>query len=269
MICRRLREFTVVAVAGVIATGCSTLPNGRGWGEDVTFLPEPRRVSHAAWDGASAPGTWLPIAAALLLQLDDMDSRLQGWAADHTPLFSSHDAASRWSDGLRSFTSATYALSTLATPSGNEPRDWTVNKVRGAMVGLGARVATRRVVSLLKSETDRRRPDGRDDRSFPSGHASDAMLYATFSAHNIDHVRVPATMRSVARGTVLLAAVSCGWARIEGRHHYPSDVLASFALARFLGRFMSESLGLPTSASLGGAVAPKAGGASLRLDVAF
>ncbi len=73
------------------------------------------------------------------------------------------------------------------------------------------------LVQGLKAATGRTRPNGANDKAFPSGHTSDAFLVATVLAHDYGpKVAVPAYAVAV------LVAV----ARVESRDHYPSDTVA-------------------------------------------
>jgi membrane-associated phospholipid phosphatase len=73
------------------------------------------------------------------------------------------------------------------------------------------------LVQGLKAATGRTRPNGANDRSFPSGHASDAFLLATVLSHYYGpKVAVPAYALAT------LVAV----ARVESLEHYPSDTVA-------------------------------------------
>ena len=229
-------------------TGCATLPDGRGWGQDATLTPRWQRVGESAASAALAPETWVPVATALLLQIDDMDARLSHWAADRNPLFGSCDDASSASDDLRLAAACFYALTTVATPSGEGAGDWAVNKLRGAVVGIAARVLTYETVLLLKAESDRTRPDHSDDLSFPSGHASSAAVYTTLAARNVGSLPVSAGLQTGMRIACGTTAVACAWARVEGRKHYPADVLVGLALGHFFGAFVNDAfLGLSHS----------------------
>ena len=97
--------------------GCATLSNGRGWGQDATLTPGWRRVESAAVKAVLDPETWAPLAGAVLLQVENADTRIADWAADNTPLFGSAGTASRWSDDLLLATESAYWLSVLITPS--------------------------------------------------------------------------------------------------------------------------------------------------------
>jgi membrane-associated phospholipid phosphatase len=86
---------------------------------------------------------------------------------------------------------------------------------------------TTAVVGLLKRITDRTRPDGSNDYSFPSGHAAGAFAAATVIAR--EHGRA---VGALAYG----AAAAAGYARLANNKHYLSDVVAGAIIGRLIGR---------------------------------
>ncbi len=234
----------VLGAAGALA-GCGTLPNGRRWGDDVTLWPSGARLGRAAWNALSHPMTWAPIAGAAVLQIDRWDERISDWATDTTPLFGSVEKAEDARGWTGNASDLLYFASVIATPSGDEPLDWAWAKTKGLAVGMGARVATLTSVDLLKVAVGRERPDGSNDKSFPSQHAAAMSVNATLTSQNLRSMSLPVGARySLDAGSIGLAAFG-SWSRVEADGHYPSDVLAGVALGHFLARFFEEAfLGL-------------------------
>ena len=87
------------------------------------------------------------------------------------------------------------------------------------------------VVGLLKVATDRTRPDGSNDHSFPSGHAAGAFAAAAVIAR--EHGRT-------AGAIAYSAAAAAGYARIANNKHYLSDVVAGAIVGRLIGRFFTR-----------------------------
>ncbi|RJR30188.1 MAG: phosphatase PAP2 family protein [Desulfobacteraceae bacterium] len=225
--------------------GCGTLPNGRGWGKDATFTPGWNRVGKAALSAALSYETWVPLAGALALQIDDLDDRLSDWASDENPVFGNREDADRWSGYLRDTSAAAYFATALATPSGDDPGEWAASKAKGIAVGMAAWGVTAGSTDLLKKATDRTRPNGEDDRSLPSGHASTAGSFTTLARRNVDSLKLSSLGKTSAKVGLFGLAVGTAWARVESEEHYPSDVLVGYALGHFFSAFIQDAfLGL-------------------------
>jgi len=236
--------FACVLSIGILA-GCGTLPNGRRWGQDATFCPGWQLVGMAARHAAFSSETWAPAAAALVLQIDDWDEEISEWAVDNTPIFGSPQDAEDASDYLRDATGVTYLITALATPSGEDPKPWSVGKLKGLTVGVTAVLLTDGTTELVKEATDRTRPDGSDDESFPSGHTSSASAFATLANRNLQSLSLSKRNRTLLSIGFTTLAAATGWARVEAGRHFPSDVLAGYALGHFISAFFNDAfLGL-------------------------
>jgi membrane-associated phospholipid phosphatase len=95
--------------------------------------------------------------------------------------------------------------------------------------------------NTLKGLTDRERPDGSDQASFPSGHATIAFSYAAFASRNLDRVDVPEGARLGLRAGFFTLAGAAAWARVEAGKHYPSDVFAGAALGNFIALVIHDA----------------------------
>jgi len=90
---------------------------------------------------------------------------------------------------------------------------------------------------VLKRAAGRSRPDLSDNRSFPSGHAANAVALATVAnAHYGAKVGIPA----------FLAAGAIGLARVDKNVHNLSDVLAGATLGYIVGRTVVKQDGVPS-----------------------
>ena len=217
------------------------MSDGRRWADDATLLPSGERLKQAAWDALTDPFTWAPLAGAAILQIDDWDERISDWAIDETPVFGSvQDAkdARGWTGNLAD---GIYFASVLATPSGDDPLGWGLDKAKGLGVGLAARVTTLGVTDLLKEVTGRERPLGDDDSSFPSQHVSTMTVDATLSSRNFHATTWPSAAKYAIDGGLVGVTAIGAWSRIEAGGHYPSDVLVGAALGNFIGRFFDEA----------------------------
>ena len=248
---RGIQRAVVSCACAAVPCACGTMENGRRWADDATLLPSAERLGHAALDALTAPATWLPLAGAAVLQIDDWDGRISDWAIDKTPIFGSVQNAEDAVGWTGTLSDSIYYASVLVTPSGEEAGGWFVDKAKGLAVGMGARVATIVATDLLKDATGRTRPNGTDDKSMPSSHASGAAVDATLTVRNVGATTWPTPVKyAVDTGVVGFAALS-SWSRVEAGAHFPSDVLVGAALGHFLGRFFDEAfLRLPEGVAL-------------------
>ena len=263
-------QTRLLLVACCLASGCASLPDGSRWGASATIAPGWQRVGTAAKDAVRSPWVWAPLAGAVVLQVDSWDEDVSDWAREASPVFGSTENAEDWSDGLRNAAIAGYAVSVLATPSGAFDGDWLTAKAAGATVGVGAFAATGGVTSGLKSLTSRGRPDGTDDDSLPSGHASIAAVFDTMAMRNLQSIEMSPTLRTTFEIGAGAITAGTAWARVEAGRHYPSDVLVGIALGNFMGAFFSEAfLGLERSERFSLSADPAPGGAVLRWEMRF
>jgi len=145
-----------------------------------------------------------------------------------------------------------------------------VAKLKGLTVGLTAVLLTDGTTELLKKATDRTRPDGSDDESFPSRHTSSASAFTTLANRNLDSIHMGPTLTPAIKAGNLVIASGVAWARVEARRHYPSDVLAGAALAHFLTAFIHDAfLNLSEDDDVDFTVLPVEGGAAVGLSLRF
>jgi membrane-associated phospholipid phosphatase len=187
---KRSKSMVLLAVTIIffVVTGCGTLRNGRGWGEEAIWPVELKRIPDAASHSFFDLQTLIPAAGALVFTVDHFDRKVSDWATRRTPIFGSKNSASQASDYLLGALEAETFVTALGTPSGNEPKDWVYSKVKGVSVELRAELVTAGTTSLLKVATARERPEG-GGKSFPSGHASAAFSSATLANRNLNEIK--------------------------------------------------------------------------------
>jgi len=225
----------------MVVAGCGTLPDGRIWGEEANWCPGSARLKSAAVVAATDPWVWAPLAGAALFQIDDWDRRVSDWALRHTPVFGSAADAAEWSDDLRDASVFAHWATMVATPGGSDPQRWVLAKAHGALVDAAAVAATVGVTRGIKTSVERRRPNGIDSESFPSGHTSSSAVHTRLASRNLRWIAMdPPLRRALDVGlTVLTAGTS--WARIEAGVHFPSDTLFSTALGNFIASFVNDA----------------------------
>jgi hypothetical protein len=253
-----------------VGSGCMSSDGRPGWGEDALWPVNGQRIIKAAQEAILDPQTWVPAAGALVFAIDDWDQKVSDWAAEHHPIFGSQEDALDASDDLWYILKAELPITALATPSGDDPQEWAVAKVRGLVVEYGAIAANGYTTQWLKDGIGRQRPNGQDRESFPSGHSSSSFAHATLSNHNLDSIDMPTGVRRACQISNLALAGTVAWARVEGKAHYPSDVLAGAALGHFLTTFIYKAfMNLPEDSPIDVAFLPVEGGASMNLVYSF
>ncbi|MFC4310336.1 phosphatase PAP2 family protein [Steroidobacter flavus] len=232
---------SAIVLCALLLSGCATLPDDKGWGEQATLTPGWGRVRESAVNAAKDPWTWGPLLGAAAFQIDDFDRRTSDWARDHTPVFGSQHSAEQWSDDLRSASSIANYVTILATPSGDEPGEWLLNKLKGTLVDVAAVAATGKITNVMKDAAGRERPNGADDKSFPSGHTSSSAVHTRLASRNLESIEMSDGTRTVLDVGLHALTIGTSWARIEAGWHYPSDTLFSMALGNFIASFVNDA----------------------------
>ncbi len=252
--------------------GCAALTHGRDWGESVSFIPSISEVREASKEAMSDPLTWLPAMGGTLFLATGWDRSVSDWATDKTPLFGSPGKALDASDNLREAAKIGWIATMILADSGDDPGEILFAKLKGTGVELLSDVATRNLTWAIKHASDRERPNGSDDESFPSGHSSDAFVHSSLAVRNADWIPIHDDLRTLVDCTLISLATGSAWARVEGGVHYPSDVLFGAALGNFMAVFfteafmrMGEGLEVPAEVRL----EPTVGGVNLTARVRF
>jgi hypothetical protein len=242
------RGLVILLTATVALWGCASLPNGRLWGEDATLRPGSGRVRASAVDAARDPWVWGPLIGAAAFQIDDLDRRTSNWARDHTPVFGSQRSAEDWSDDLRKASVLAHYITIAATPGGDDASEWFMAKMKGVIVDMAAVSATSMITRRLKTSTNRERPNGLAEESFPSGHTSSSAVHTRLASENLQSIDMSCGNRRLVDVGLTALTIGTGWARVEAGWHFPSDTLVSMALGNFLASFVNDAfLGLHVS----------------------
>lgn len=204
---------------------------GQGqWGSGIDW-PQRGQLATAARDAALAPETWVPVATAGLLIATDYDQKWTRNMAEDREMFGQD--AEDVSSTLRDVATGAYLITALVAPSPT-----LADKSKGLMVGASTMVLDGIVSRGLKDLTKRERPNQRNDRSMPSGHASIAASRTTMAMRNLESINMPRWTRQMTAWSLRGVALGSGFARVEANKHYLSDVLVGYALGNFVANFM-------------------------------
>ena len=224
----------------IAAAGCST--SNHYLGSSATLAPGWGSLKQAAIQGITDPNVWIPAAAAVALQINDLDQQASDYLSEETPIFGDAENAGEWSDTFKGYTSIAYASAAIAAPGPDNVPEWIGLKA----LTIGSQWASVQVVYELTGEikqyTDRTRPDGSNDLSLPSRHATEAAYQAQLAEMNIKHLQIDDEWKRGLNITVNSFAALAGYARIEAGRHYPSDVLIGWSLGNFFGYIAAEFL---------------------------
>ena len=201
---------TVVLVLGVVVvSGCASAKRDIEAGD---YWPSGARWKRATMNALTSRGTWVPLLGAGVVSIDNWDREISDWAVENTPVFGSTERATEASDNLKTLTTVAMVGTAVAVPNGDGAWEW---KPERLVLEVGAVQINNLLTSGLKSVTGRERPDGSDDRSLPSGLASQAWTIATRVCRNIDQVPSLANGWGVALKTSFrVIAAGTSWARV-------------------------------------------------------
>jgi membrane-associated phospholipid phosphatase len=251
-------------------SGCGTMRNGRGWGQDITLWPGAKRIGQAAKKAVSNPKTWAPLAGAAFFGVTGLDQEVSQWAYQNTPVFGSTDNALKRSDDLLLASKIIWISTMVITPSGNNLPEIALAKIKGIALEAVAVSATRNLTGVIKKTSKRSRPNGSDDESFPSAHASHSTTYISLAMTNLDVLSIRSGVNTALDIGLFAIASGTAWARVEGRVHYPSDVLFGMALGNFMAVFFTEAfMGFDSESPLKINAVPASDGALLLFSVRF
>jgi len=71
-----LMVFLVVIFVSLSVTGCGTLKNGRGWGQDAIYPADLKRIPRAAFNALLEPQTLIPAAGAIVFTVNGYDTKV-------------------------------------------------------------------------------------------------------------------------------------------------------------------------------------------------
>ncbi|MES2525954.1 MAG: phosphatase PAP2 family protein [Bdellovibrionota bacterium] len=226
-------------------TSCSFLNRRGNWGKKAIWPLKSSNIWDAAKRNALSPHVWVPLAGAGTIHWSGWDHKISNWANAGRGLYDDQTAADNWSDNFNNILKYEAYATTLLTPSMNDDGKFSgylMNKAKGALVVNAAGLTSSFGHERLVKAAHRRRPNRADYRSFPSGHSTDAAARNMVNSKNLDHIDMSDDLRLGIKSANTLMASGTLWARLEGKRHFPSDVLCGYALGSFLSGFVYDAL---------------------------
>jgi hypothetical protein len=71
-----LSAFLILSIISISVSGCGTLSNGRGWGQNAIYPVDLPRISRAAYNAFFDVQTLIPAAGALIFTIDGYDRKV-------------------------------------------------------------------------------------------------------------------------------------------------------------------------------------------------
>ena len=226
------RSILSIALLIVLLTsGCSSMPSAQDWGD--AFL-----------NSAVEESVWVPAALGTVFVSTNADDSVSSWAMDETPIFGSQSSAEDATDVMLTSLLVGSLFSTYEASKTEGPSRWAIN--------LGGMATARVVTQGLKSAVGRERPNGENDRSFPSAHSTNAFSSASVIWHDLDVIPYFSAKTDLKLGirvaTQTLAGLTA-WGRIEAGQHFPSDVLFGAAIGNYFTAVFREAFRLSEEGS--------------------
>lgn len=183
-------------------------------------------------ESAKSPITWIPLAGAAVIYATNSDNSISNWASSCTPIFGSQNNAEKVSNQLQGALGFLTVGTLLLAPQKTREK-WYIEKTKFFIVESAATATSSGVTEGLKYLTNRERPNNEDNLSFPSQHATQAFSLAFLSTRNIENFDLSKGQLIVWNIGVYALASGTGWARVEAKDHYPTDVLVGAAIGNF------------------------------------
>lgn len=172
---------------------------------------------------------------AVSFYLSGADRAVAEWACRENPLFGSPDRALKMSDILADSLNVLNFVSAAYTSHHGDRFE--LKYIFEPFISEGSGLM---LVDFIKSRSSRRRPDNTDYLSFPSAHSFRAGLHSSSTYRNLNTVKKSRVMR----GGLIAAGFLCGWARIEGGKHHPSDIIAGHLIGYSVSRVFRKIFGI-------------------------
>lgn len=242
----RFFKFNFVLICLLfLTTSCAFINRKGSWGKRAIYPLSKDRILKALKDNATSKHVWIPMVGAGITHWGGYDHKITNWASHESSIFKNREQADNWSDNFNNILKYEMYASILLTPSMEEDKafaSYAFNKVKGGLVVNVASTSTRFAHDRIAKAVHRTRPNKLDYRSFPSGHSSEAGSRNRLVSRNMDYIDMNDNLRLGINALNTTMSAGTLWARLEGKRHFPSDVMVGYALGSFLSGFIYDSL---------------------------
>ncbi len=226
-------------------SSCSVLNRKGPWGKRAFWPIKSSNVLDAVKKNASSAHVWGPVAGAVIFSASNFDRNFSNWVANEADVFKDKDAADAWSDNFNNILRAEMYATILLTASQNEDESfwgYAWNKTKGGLVVNVAAASSRFSVDQVRKVVKRQRPNKMDLKSLPSGHAAEAGSRRAIIGKGLESIDMNSDLRIGVNALNTSMAIGTLWARVEGKRHYPSDVMLGYAFGSFISGVVYDSL---------------------------
>lgn len=240
-----LSKFISFNFLVIILSSCSFINRKGSWGKRAIYPLSKDRIIKAFKDNATSKHVWIPLVGAGVTHWGGYDQKITNWASHESSVFKNREQADNWSDNFNNILKYEMYASILLTPSMDEDKafaSYAFNKIKGGVVVNVASTSTRFTRQVIARSVNRQRPNKLDLKSFPSGHSSEAGSRNRLVSRNMDYIDMNDNLRLGINALNTTMSASTLWARLEGKRHYPSDVLVGYALGSFVSGVIYDSL---------------------------
>lgn len=247
----------ILTLLFVLCSSCSFIARKGKWGKDAFYPIKSERVKNAFIKNATSAHVWVPTVGAGFIHVMAYDNKISKYVNKDRTIYNEQTKADNYSDNFNNALKYEMYLSILLTPSQNEEgkvNNYIWNKFRGALLVNAASSSSKITQHTIRGVTDRRRPNAKDNNSLPSGHATEAGSRRVLITRNLESSGMDQSTQTGINTVNTLMSFGTMWARVEGKRHYPTDVLLGYALGSFVSGFIYDALindDMHTSVSLG------------------
>jgi hypothetical protein len=237
-----MKFATLAIILSLIS--CSSPSKKGNWGRDAIFPIKSERIKEALFKNAKSVHFWAPLTTAGIIYCSNSDKKISDWASSKHPIYGNDRNATTYSKGFHETLKYEAYATILLTPSWNEKKNWDHylwNKTKGTLVVYASYSEARAFNNEIRKFTFRERPNKVDFESLPSGHATTASAGRTLSEKNLDHVDMDPQLRSAISVINTSMAFGTGWERVEGKSHYPTDLLVGYSFGYFISGFIYDA----------------------------
>lgn len=223
-------------------TSCAFIKREGGWGKNA-FKFKAQKIGRAFVDNAKDPNVWAPLIGAAVVGFTKQDKKISDWASEHTPMFGSKSIADEESNENEEYMQkASYATLLLTTSWDGSYGGYAFNKLKGGTAMWLANKGSLSASNNMKDLFKRDRPNEKNHKSMPSGHSMRAGTYHLLVRRNIAASDLNPYLGKAMVITSGAYTAATMWSRVEGKMHYPSDVLVGYSLGQFIGGVIFDSI---------------------------